>query len=58
MKNGADGRLVGTNTDGQGFVTGLREAGHELSGRHVLLAGAGGAGRSPSPWPGRARPCP
>jgi len=41
-----DGRLVAANTDGQGFVIGLREAGHELSGRRVLLAGAGGAGRA------------
>jgi shikimate dehydrogenase len=41
-----DGRLVAANTDGQGFVIGLREAGHKLSGRRVLLAGAGGAGRA------------
>ena len=42
----SDGRLVATNTDGQGFVIGLREAGHELAGRRVLLTGAGGAGRA------------
>ncbi|HEY3653091.1 MAG TPA: shikimate dehydrogenase, partial [Streptosporangiaceae bacterium] len=41
-----DGRLVGANTDGVGFVIGLREAGYELAGRRVLLAGAGGAGRA------------
>ena len=41
-----DGRLVAANTDGSGFVIGLREAGHDLSGRRVLLAGAGGAGRA------------
>jgi shikimate dehydrogenase len=41
-----DGRLVAANTDGSGFVIGLRQAGHELSGRRVLLAGAGGAGRA------------
>ena len=46
VRREADGRLVGANTDGQGFVTGLREAGHELAGRRVLLAGAGGAGRA------------
>jgi shikimate dehydrogenase len=46
VRRESDGRLVGANTDGQGFVIGLREAGHELAGRHVLLAGAGGAGRA------------
>lgn len=39
-----DGRLVGTNLDGVGFVAGLRAAGHEPAGRRVLLVGAGGAG--------------
>jgi shikimate dehydrogenase len=46
VRRESDGRLVGANTDGAGFVIGLREAGHELSGRRVLLAGAGGAGRA------------
>ena len=46
VRREADGRLVAANADGQGFVTGLRRAGHELSGRRVLLAGAGGAGRA------------
>jgi shikimate dehydrogenase len=46
VRREADGRLVAANTDGQGFVIGLREAGHELAGRRVLLAGAGGAGRA------------
>ncbi len=45
VRRESDGRLVAANTDGQGFVIGLRKAGHELSGRHVLLVGAGGAGR-------------
>jgi shikimate dehydrogenase len=38
-----DGRLVGAMLDGEGFVTGLRTAGHPVRGRRVLLAGAGGA---------------
>jgi shikimate dehydrogenase len=41
-----DGRLVGTNTDGAGFVAGLREAGLDPHGRDALLVGIGGAGRS------------
>lgn len=39
------GRLIGHNTDGQGFLTALREAGFPCSGT-VLLLGAGGAARS------------
>ena len=46
VRRESDGRLVAANTDGQGFVIGLREAGHELAGRRVLLTGAGGAGRA------------
>ncbi|SDF31344.1 shikimate dehydrogenase [Salipiger thiooxidans] len=38
-----DGRMVGAMLDGIGFVTGLRQAGIEPSGRRILLAGAGGA---------------
>lgn len=40
------GRLVGTTFDGEGFVAGLRAHGHEVRGRRVFLAGAGGAGSS------------
>lgn len=39
------GRLVGHNTDGQGFLTALREAGLPCAGA-ALLIGAGGAARS------------
>jgi shikimate dehydrogenase len=46
VRRESDGRLVGANTDGAGFIIGLHKAGHELSGRHVLLVGAGGAGRA------------
>jgi shikimate dehydrogenase len=39
-----DGRLIGANTDGSGFVTGLRKAGYDPAGKRVLLSGVGGAG--------------
>ena len=44
IRREADGRLVGGNTDGSGFVAGLRRAGYEPAGKRVLLVGAGGAG--------------
>lgn len=40
------GRLVGTNTDGTGFLQGLAANGHTVADRRVLLAGTGGAGRA------------
>lgn len=39
-----DGRLVGDNFDGLGFVRGLADKGHSLRGRRVVVIGAGGAG--------------
>lgn len=41
-----DGRLVGSNFDGVGFVHGLQAHGHTLLGKAVLVVGAGGAGRA------------
>ncbi len=38
-----EGKLRGLNTDGSGFVEACREAGVSLSGKRVLLLGAGGA---------------
>jgi shikimate dehydrogenase len=38
-----DGRLLGAMFDGEGFVAGLRAAGHDLAGKRVFMAGAGGA---------------
>ncbi|AEJ12801.1 MULTISPECIES: shikimate dehydrogenase family protein [Pseudomonas] len=38
-----DGRFVGRMFDGEGFVRGLKNQGHDLGGRRVLLLGAGGA---------------
>ncbi|MGE3621760.1 MAG: shikimate dehydrogenase [Acidimicrobiia bacterium] len=41
------GRLVGSNTDGAGFVDALRvDHGVDPAGRRCLVVGAGGAGRS------------
>ena len=41
-----NGRLIGYNTDGKGFVKGLSEEGFDLNGKRVVLVGAGGAGRA------------
>jgi shikimate dehydrogenase len=43
IRTDPDGRLLGAMFDGEGFVAGLRIAGHEVAGRRVLLVGAGGA---------------
>lgn len=43
IRREADGRLVGTLLDGEGFVAGLAAQGHSVVGTRVLLAGAGGA---------------
>jgi len=40
-----DGRLVGENTDGQGFLSSLRTV-TEVAGRKLVLFGAGGAARA------------
>lgn len=39
------GKLIGYNTDGAGFVAGLKEAGVNIGG-HIVLIGAGGAARA------------
>ena len=39
-----DGRSIGHNTDGAGFVESLRKYGYEPEGQVVTIAGAGGAG--------------
>ena len=38
-----DGKLTGHNTDGIGFVQNLREHGVEVSGKRMVVLGAGGA---------------
>lgn len=39
-------RLVGSSTDGEGFVRSVRELGFDPTGADVLVAGAGGAARA------------
>lgn len=41
-----EGRLIGYNTDGLGFVRSLQEEGISVAGKRVLMAGAGGSARS------------
>ena len=41
-----DGKWIGENTDGKGFVTALLMSGAELSGKNVTILGAGGAARA------------
>jgi shikimate dehydrogenase len=43
---GADGTLYGDNTDADGFLASLREAGCDPRGARVALLGAGGAARA------------
>jgi shikimate dehydrogenase len=42
----ADGRLRGSNTDGQGFLWSLRDEGVDPQGLEVVLLGSGGAARA------------
>ena len=51
---GARGRLVGSSTDGEGFLRSLADAGVDPNGQSVLLLGAGGAARAVSLALGRA----
>ena len=41
-----DGKWIGENTDGKGFVTALQMQGAEPAGKHVTILGAGGAARA------------
>ena len=41
-----EGKLYGENTDGKGFVIGLRENGISLAGKRLVILGAGGAARA------------
>ena len=41
-----DGRLIGENTDGKGFVRSLTDEGIELAGKTVTILGAGGAAKA------------
>jgi shikimate dehydrogenase len=39
-------RLIGENTDGKGFMRGVREGGTDPNGKRVVVLGAGGAARA------------
>lgn len=41
-----DGTLCGYNTDGLGYVSALRMHGFDVAGKHLVIAGAGGAATS------------
>lgn len=41
-----NGRLMGFNTDGRGFMRSLSEAGIPVAGKRVVMIGAGGAARA------------
>ncbi len=43
-----DGRLIGHNTDGAGFLASLHNGGFDPGGKRVVLLGAGGAARAVS----------
>lgn len=43
LRRDTDGRIIGDQLDGIGFVEGLRHAGVELEGKSAYLVGAGGA---------------
>ena len=42
----SDGRLIGYNTDGRGFIQSLKEKDISLDGKDVVIVGAGGASRA------------
>jgi len=44
VKRGADGRLIGDQFDGAGFVRGVQRKGMDLKGAKVLVVGCGGVG--------------
>lgn len=46
VRRDPDGRFVGTNGDGQGFVLGLRNETMDPAGGSAMVVGVGGAGRS------------
>ena len=43
IRREADGSFTGTLLDGRGFVAGLSASGHDVVGKRVFMAGAGGA---------------
>lgn len=41
-----NGKLIGHNTDGTGYVMAMRDAGFDITGKKMILLGAGGAASS------------
>jgi len=41
-----DGALIGSNTDGAGFIRSLKTAGFDTAGKNVAMIGAGGSSRA------------
>lgn len=41
-----NGKWVGSNTDGEGFIRSLKRSGAEPSGKNILIAGSGGTART------------
>lgn len=41
-----DGKLIGYNTDGIGFVKSVLDCGHQLEDKNIMILGAGGASRA------------
>ncbi len=41
-----NGRMIGDNFDGAGFTAGLKGEGHDVTGKSILMIGAGGAARA------------
>jgi len=46
VRVGEDGAWIGENTDGQGFMQALAEAGVDVAGKRITVLGAGGASRA------------
>ena len=46
VRRDPDGRLIGANLDGSGFVAGLQDAMGPIAGRSTYMAGAGGVARA------------
>ncbi|MCP1198330.1 shikimate dehydrogenase [Notoacmeibacter sp. MSK16QG-6] len=44
MRKTADGRWIGDNTDGHGYMQGVAERGFDIRDKRALLVGVGGAG--------------
>ncbi len=46
IRRAEDGRMIATNLDGLGFLTGMLNGGRDAKGRAALVVGCGGAGKA------------